>query len=101
LLFMILLSGLLARCSIPVEGDPDISVPFFVITVVHEGISPEDAERLLVMPLEVELRQVGGIEEINAYASENAGTVMVEVRSGLRPRSSADGHPRSGRPGKG
>ena len=78
LLFMILLSGLLARCSIPVEGDPDISVPFFVITVVHEGISPEDAERLLVMPLEVELRQVEGIEEINAYASENAGTVMVE-----------------------
>ena len=77
LLFMILLSGLLARCSIPVEGDPDISVPFFVITVVHEGISPEDAERLLVMPLEVELRQVEGIEEINAYASENAGTVMV------------------------
>ena len=78
LLFMILLSGLLARCSIPVEGDPDISVPFFVITVVHEGISPEDAERLLVMPLEVELRQVEGIEEINAYASENAGTVMVQ-----------------------
>ena len=78
LLFMVLLSGILARCSIPVEGDPDISVPFFVITVVHEGISPEDAERLLVMPLEIELRQVEGIEEINAYASENAGTVMVE-----------------------
>lgn len=78
LLFMILLSGVLARCSIPVEGDPDISVPFFVITVVHEGISPEDAERLLVMPLEIELRQVEGVEEINAYASENAGTVMVE-----------------------
>ena len=78
LLFMILLSGMIARCSIPVEGDPDISVPFFVVTVVHEGISPEDAERLLVMPLEIELRQVEGIEEINAYASENAGTVMVE-----------------------
>ncbi len=78
LLCMILLCGMIARCSIPVEGDPDISVPFFVITVVHEGISPEDAERLLVMPLEIELRQVEGIEEINAYAAENAGTVMVE-----------------------
>lgn len=78
LLFMIILTGGIARCSIPVEGDPEISVPFFVITVVHEGISPEDAERLLVMPLEIELRQVEGVEEINAYASENAGTVMVE-----------------------
>ena len=45
-------------------------MPFFVITVVHEGISPEDAERLLVMPLEIELRQVEGIEEINSFAAE-------------------------------
>ena len=78
LLFMILLAGSLARIAIPVEGDPEIDVPFFVITVVHEGISPEDAERLLIMPLEIELRQVDGIEEISSFASENAGTVMVE-----------------------
>ena len=30
------------------------------------------------MPLEIELRQVDGIEEISSFASENAGTVMVE-----------------------
>ena len=45
---------------------------------MHEGISPEDAERLLIMPLEIELRQVDGVEEVNSFASENAGTVMVE-----------------------
>ena len=78
LLFMILLAGSIARVAIPVEGDPEIDVPFFVITTIHEGISPEDAERLLVMPLEIELRQVEGVEEINSFASENAGTVMVE-----------------------
>ena len=78
LLFMVLLAGVIARSAIPVEGDPEIDVPFFVITVVHEGISPEDAERLLVMPLEIELRQVEGVEEINSFAAENAGTVMVE-----------------------
>ena len=78
LLFMILLAGSMARVAIPVEGDPEIDVPFFVITTVHEGISPEDAERLLIMPLEIELRQVDGVEEINSFASENAGTVMVE-----------------------
>lgn len=78
LLFMILLAGSMARIAIPVEGDPEIDVPFFVITTVHEGISPEDAERLIVMPLELELRQIDGVEEINSYAAENAGTVMVE-----------------------
>ena len=52
--------------------------PFFIITVIHEGISPEDAERLLVMPLETELRNVEGIEEMTAFASEGAATVMIE-----------------------
>ena len=56
LLFMVLLAGAIARLAIPVEGDPQIDVPFFVITTVHEGIL-EDAERLLIMPLEIELRQ--------------------------------------------
>ena len=78
ILFMILLAGVMSRSAIPVEGDPEINVPFFVVTVVHEGISPEDAERLLVMPLEIELRQVEGVEELTAYASEGAATLMVE-----------------------
>jgi len=78
LLFMIVLAGLVARAAIPVEGEPQIEVPLFVITVLNEGISPEDAERLLVMPLEIELRQVEGIKELNAFAAENAATLLVE-----------------------
>ena len=90
---MVVISGLIARCSIPIEANPYIEVPFFVITVVHEGISPEDAERLLLMPLEIELRSVEGVEEITSYASEGAGTVMVEfdaacVAASSRLRSS-------------
>lgn len=78
IMFMIVLAGLIARNAIPVANEPDIDVPFFIITVVHEGISPEDAERLLIMPLEIEVRNVEGIEETNAFASEGAGTLMVE-----------------------
>lgn len=78
ILFMILLSGMISRGVIPVEGDPEIEVPFFVVTLMHEGISPEDAERLLIMPVEQELRQVEGIEEVLSFGSENAGTVMIE-----------------------
>ena len=75
---MVIIAGLISRAVIPVANDPDIDVPFFVITVVHEGISPEDAERLLVMPLEIEMRDVEGVEEMTAFASEGAGTLMVE-----------------------
>lgn len=78
LMFMIILAGLLARSAIPIASEPHIDVPFFIITIYHEGISPEDSERLLVMPSELELRKVEGVEELTAYASENLATLMVE-----------------------
>ena len=55
---MVIIAGLISRIAIPVEGDPRVDVPLFVVTVIHEGIAPEDSERLLIMPLEVELRTV-------------------------------------------
>ena len=78
IMFMVVLAGLIARSAIPVASEPDVDVPFFIITVVHEGISPEDSERLLVMPLEIEIRNVEGVDEVAAFASEGAATVMVE-----------------------
>ncbi len=78
LLFAVVLAGSVARCAIPIEAEPRIEVPFFAITIVHEGISPEDGARLLVKPMEIELRTVEGVEEVNAFASEGVATVTVE-----------------------
>jgi multidrug efflux pump len=78
IMFMVVVAGLAARSAIPIAADPHVEVPFFVVTIVHEGIAPEDAERLLVMPTEIELRKVEGVKEITAYASEGAANVMVE-----------------------
>ena len=78
ILFMLMLAGTVAYIALPVESEPHIEVPFFVVQVPHEGISPEDAERLLVMPIEQELRSVEGIHEMKAFASEGMATVLVE-----------------------
>lgn len=78
LMFMVVLAGLIARAAIPIANEPHIEVPFFVVGIIHEGISPEDSERLLVLPMEIELRKVEGVKELTAYASEGAATLMVE-----------------------
>ena len=57
-LLFILISGALAYQSIPKEAEPDITVPFIYVSMTHEGISPEDAERLLVKPMEKELQSL-------------------------------------------
>jgi multidrug efflux pump len=78
-IFMVtLLAGLAAYRAIPIEMFPDVQVPVVVTTVMHEGISPEDAERLLTKPVELELKTIDGITEISSFSSENAATIMTE-----------------------
>ncbi|MEQ8483045.1 MAG: efflux RND transporter permease subunit [Pseudomonadales bacterium] len=77
-MLMVVIAGSAARMAIPIAADPHVDVPFFFVSVVHEGISPEDAERLLVMPMEIELRKVEGVKELTSYASEGSATMLVE-----------------------
>ena len=39
---VILMMGVVAYSGIPVESQPDVSVPIIVVTVPLEGIAPED-----------------------------------------------------------
>ena len=43
LMLMVVIAGLAARSAIPIANEPHVEVPFFIITTVHEGISPADA----------------------------------------------------------
>lgn len=78
LLAAIVVAGLVARAALPIANDPHIEVPFFYIGVAHEGISPEDAERLLVQPMEIELRKLEGVLELKSTAAEGMATFFVE-----------------------
>ena len=82
---LIIIAGLYSYAKIPVEADPNIQVPIFIITILHEGISPEDSERLLVMPMETELRAVEGVKELTAYAAEGSATLVVEFSADFDP----------------
>lgn len=75
---VIMLTGFGAYLSIPVELNPDVSVPIIVTTILHQGISPEDAERLLAKPTEIELKSVEGVTEVSSFSNEGAATIIVE-----------------------
>ncbi|MEX1064863.1 MAG: efflux RND transporter permease subunit [Aquisalimonadaceae bacterium] len=79
----ILVAGTIAWVSIPKESDPDVAIPIIYVTVTYEGISPEDAERLLVRPLEKELQSIEGVKEMRSTASEGYGGVLLEFDAGF------------------
>ncbi len=84
ILVFILIAGSFAYRDIPKESQPDISIPIIYVTVSHDGISPEDAERLIIRPLEQEMRSTGYEGGANVLLEFEAGfdadTALQDVR---------------------
>ena len=83
LLLFILVAGIGTYITIPKESSPDITIPIIYVSVGHQGISPTDAERLLVRPIEQELRSIEGVKEMTATASEGHASVVLEFNVGV------------------
>jgi multidrug efflux pump len=85
LLLFLLLGGTAAFVTIPKESNPDVTIPTIYVSVTLEGVSPEDGERLLVRPLEQELRSLEGIKEMRSTAAEGYAAVILEFDAGFNP----------------
>ena len=72
------IGGLIALDRLSVDAEPDIPVPFVNVRVVLPGISPEDAERLLIRPMESELKSLEGVKQIDSVAANSVAYVTVE-----------------------
>ncbi|WP_374654829.1 efflux RND transporter permease subunit [Phenylobacterium sp.] len=75
------LFGFFAYLSMPRESNPNIDFPFISVVVPYPGVSPEDAERLLVRPIETELQTIEGIKEMNAVARQGMAIVNLEFEA--------------------
>ena len=78
IMLLILFAGAGSRLSMPVEMNPNVTLPVVMIMVRHDGISPEDGARLLIRPIEKELKTLDGLEEVQATAQESVVVVTAE-----------------------
>ena len=83
ILVLVLIAGLGSFLTIPKESKPDINIPIVYVSMTHDGISPEDAERLLVRPMEQELRSIEGIKEMRSRAQTGSASVVLEFDAGF------------------
>jgi len=75
------IGGFLAISRLPLDAEPDIPIPFINVSVVLPGISPEDAERLLVRPLETELKSLDDLLQMDAIAATNVANINLEFEA--------------------
>src|SRR5262245_8164055 len=86
-LMFLLTAGLVAYVTIPKEAEPDVKVPIIYTQLTQRGISPEDAERLLLRPVETKLKTVGNVKEMRSTAFEGGGFVLLEFEAGFDSKS--------------
>ena len=74
--------------TIPKEAEPDIKIPIIYVQLSQRGISPEDAERLLLRPVETQLKSVRQ-RQGNALdrRSRAAAIVLLEFEAGFDSES--------------
>ncbi len=83
LLLFLLVAGFISYRTIPKEAEPDIKVPIIYVQLTQRGISPEDSERLLLKPVETQLKSVSNVKEMRATAYEGGGFVLLEFEAGF------------------
>src|SRR6516165_6855275 len=82
-LIFLLCAGLVAYLTIAKEAEPDIKIPVVHVHLSQRGISPEDAERLLLRPVETQLKSVENVKEMRSTAFEGGGFVQLEFEAGF------------------
>ncbi|SIS88389.1 multidrug efflux pump [Roseivivax lentus] len=74
--------GTFSYITLPKEGEPDIEIPALFVSVPFPGISAEDSETLLVKPMENELVDLDGLDQMSSTAAEGYAGVVLEFEFG-------------------
>ena len=82
MMFFIILSGAATIPLLNMEVFPDIEVDIINVTAIYPGATPSDVENAVCVRIEERLQGLDGVKKISSTASENVGSVNVEILSG-------------------
>ncbi|MDE3001509.1 MAG: efflux RND transporter permease subunit [Gemmatimonadota bacterium] len=86
LMVVILASGLITIGGIELEIFPEFSADVVSVSVVYRGAAPEEVEEGVCVRIEEAVQSIEGIKRIRSTASENRGSVNIELVPGTDAR---------------
>lgn len=75
---LIVVTGLIAYVTMPREDFPEIIENKVYISSIFPGNSAEDVEKLIIKPLEKEIKNISGVDKITASSFQDYGMIIVE-----------------------
>ncbi len=70
--------GLVTYFTLPREANPDVQIPVVTVTTPYVGVSPEDVESLVTIPLENELAGVKDLKQMTSTSYEGLSMIVLE-----------------------
>jgi multidrug efflux pump len=89
-MILVVLSGIYSYIKIPKEGNPEVKIPLIYVMVSQKGISPEDARKMILQPLETGLQGLEDVKEVTSYAYDGGVSIKIEFDAGVDPDKSLD-----------
>lgn len=86
-IFLILLGGFTVIYEMNREAFPNVNLDKVQVSIAQPGSTPEEIERLIITPIEQELKAVDGIDTMNSVAFPGSGKIELEVDPGASNRS--------------
>ncbi len=74
----IFLFGLFTYLTLPREASPDVKIPVVMVTTPYPGVSPEDIESLVTIPIENELAGLQDLKKMSSTSAEGASIIALE-----------------------
>ncbi|CAN5373916.1 efflux RND transporter permease subunit [soil metagenome] len=83
LVVLVFVVGLYSLLNMPRTEDPDLALPFYTISVVYPGTSPEDMQELVVKPIEDVLDEIDDLNQILTTIEVGLVLFNIEGRFGI------------------
>jgi len=84
---MLMFGGIYAGSNMQREAFPSVNFDVIVVAAVYPGAAPREVERLMMAPIEQELKGVDGINVIRSTAYSGTMQITIEVDPNFKDRS--------------
>lgn len=81
LVMSVLLWGIISFSMLPLESNPEVKIPYGIVTVALPGASPADMEELVIKKVESRVVNLSGVKQVSSTALNSFASISVEFRA--------------------
>src|SRR5271163_400493 len=83
LMIALVLVGLVSVGFLPVSSLPNVDYPTIQVKTFYPGASPDVMATTVTAPLEVQLGEIPGLQQMTSYSSDGSSTITLQFNLSL------------------